>query len=155
MTLTPANPHLHVTVAAIIEKNDRFLMVEEIDNAEPVYNQPAGHVEPGESLFAAVIRETLEETTWHFQPEFLIGIYRWQRPGSDAIYLRHCFSGKAVQQDAERQLDRGILRTLWLNLAELQQQARRMRSPLVLACLEDYAAGQRYPLSLYRNLCQT
>ncbi|MGW8228040.1 MAG: NUDIX hydrolase [Gammaproteobacteria bacterium] len=130
-------------------------MVEEIDNAEAVFNQPAGHVEPDESLLAAVIRETLEETTWHFQPEFLIGIYRWQRPDSDAIYLRHCFSGTAVQQDAERQLDRGILRTLWLSLAELQQQAWRMRSPLVLACLEDYVAGQRYPLSLYRDLGQT
>jgi len=129
-------------------------MVEEIDNAEPVYNQPAGHVEPDESLLAAVIRETLEETTWHFQPEFLIGIYRWQRPGSDEIYLRHCFSGKAVQPDADRQLDDGILRTVWLSLAELQQQPRRLRSPLVLACLEDYVAGQRYPLSLYRDLGQ-
>jgi len=154
MTLTPANPHLHVTVAAIIEKDGRFLMVEEIDNAEPVYNQPAGHVEPGESLLAAVIRETLEETTWHFQPGSFIGIYRWQLPGSNEIYLRHCFSGTAMHQDADRQLDEGILRTVWLSLAELHEQAQRLRSPLVLACLEDYVAGQRYPLSLYRDLDQ-
>lgn len=127
-------------------------MVEEIDNAEPVYNQPAGHVEPDESLLAAVIRETLEETTWHIEPEFFIGIYRWQLPGSDEIYLRHCFSGKAIRQDAKRQLDSGILRTVWLSHAELQQQIERLRSPLVLACLEDYVAGQRYPLSLYRDL---
>jgi 8-oxo-dGTP pyrophosphatase MutT (NUDIX family) len=152
MTLTPANPHLHVTVAAIIEKDSQFLMVEEIDNAKPVYNQPAGHVEPDESLLAAVIRETLEETSWHFQPESLIGVYRWQLPGSNEIYLRHCFSGKAIRQDTDRQLDSGILRTVWLSLAELQQQVQRLRSPLVLACLEDYVAGQRYPLSLYRDL---
>ena len=152
MTLTPAHPHLHVTVAAIIEKDGRFLMVEEIDNAEPVYNQPAGHVEDNESLIAAVIRETLEETTWHFEPEALIGIYRWQLPGSDEIYLRHCFSGKVTRQDTERQLDTDILRTVWLSLADLQQRVERLRSPLVLACLEDYVAGQRYPLSLYRDL---
>ncbi len=127
-------------------------MVEEIDNAEPVYNQPAGHVEPDETLLAAVMRETLEETTWHFQPEALIGIYRWQLPGSDEIYLRHCFSGKALQQESARELDKGILRTLWLSLEEMRQQTERLRSPLVLACLEDYIAGKRYPLSLYRDL---
>ena len=129
-------------------------MVEEIDNAKPVYNQPAGHVEPEESLLVAVIRETLEETAWHFQPEALIGIYRWQLPGSEEIYLRHCFSGQARQQDTTRPLDSGIVRTLWLSLADLRQQRQRLRSPLVLACLEDYVAGQRYPLSLYRDLGQ-
>jgi 8-oxo-dGTP pyrophosphatase MutT (NUDIX family) len=127
-------------------------MVEEIDNAKPVYNQPAGHVETEESLLAAVIRETLEETSWHFHPDALVGIYRWRLPGSDQIYLRHCFSGNVLYQDSERNLDSGILRTLWLSLAELQQQTQRLRSPLVLACIEDYVAGQRYPLSLYRDL---
>ena len=127
-------------------------MVEEIDNAKPVYNQPAGHVETEESLLAAVVRETLEETSWYFQPDALVGIYRWRLTDSDQIYLRHCFCGKVLYQDTERKLDSGILRTLWLSLAELQQQTQRLRSPLVLACVEDYIAGQRYPLSLYRDL---
>ncbi len=130
-------------------------MVEEIDNAEAVFNQPAGHVEAEEDLLTAVIRETLEETCWHFEPQALIGIYRWQLPGSKEIYLRHCFSGKALYPDPGRNLDSGILRTMWLSLAELQQQRQRLRSPLVLACLEDYVAGRRYPLSLYRDLVLT
>ena len=130
-------------------------MVEEISDAKPVYNQPAGHVEPRENLLAAVIRETLEETRWHFEPQALIGIYQWQLPGSDHIYLRHCFSGRVSHEDTRRELDDGIMRTLWLSLAELQQQPQRLRSPLVLACLVDYLAGQRYPLSLYRDLGST
>ena len=130
-------------------------MVEEISNAEPVYNQPAGHVEPQETLLAAVIRETLEETRWHFEPQALIGIYQWQLPGTQEIYLRHCFCGRISHEDTQRELDDGIVGTVWLSLAELQQQPQRLRSPLVLACLEDYLAGQRYPLSLYRDLGAT
>ena len=127
-------------------------MVEEIDNAKPVYNQPAGHVEADESLVEAVIRETLEEAACDFQPEWLTGIYRWQHPVSNGIYLRHCFCGKLIRHDPQRQLDKTILRTHWLSLEELQQQADKLRSPLVLACIEDYLEGQRFPLTLYRDL---
>jgi 8-oxo-dGTP pyrophosphatase MutT (NUDIX family) len=152
MTPTPANPLLHVTVAAIIEQDGRFLVVEEIDNAKAVYNQPAGHVEAHESLIEAVVRETLEEAACDFQPEWLTGIYRWQHPETDAIYLRHCFSGKLIKHHPQRPLDKTILRTHWLSLQELQHQENKLRSPLVLACIEDYLAGQRFPLTLYRQL---
>lgn len=141
-------------MAAIIEKDGRFLMVEEIDNAEAVYNQPAGHVEANETLIEAVIRETLEETAYYFQPEWLTGIYRWQHPATNEIYLRHCFCGTLIRQDPDRQLDKTILSTHWLSLNDLRQQADRLRSPLVLASLEDYLAGQRFPLTLYRDLEQ-
>lgn len=136
----------------MIEKDGRFLMVEEIDNAKPVYNQPAGHVEANESLIEAVIRETLEEAGCDFQPEWLTGIYHWQHPVTRGIYLRHCFCGQLIRQDPDRQLDNAILRTHWLSLDELQQQADKLRSSMVLACIEDYLAGQRFPLKLYREL---
>ena len=152
MTPTPANPRLHVTVAAIIERDGRFLVVEEIDNAKPVLNQPAGHVEADENLIEAVIRETLGEAACHFQPEWLTGIYRWQHPVTKAIYLRHCFCGTVIKHDPSRQLDKPIIRTHWLSLEELQQQPDKLRSPLVLACIEDFLAGQRFPLTLYREL---
>ena len=127
-------------------------MVEEIDDAKSVYNQPAGHVEANENLLEAVIRETLEEARCEFQPEWLIGVYRWQHPVTNAIYLRHCFCGSLIKHDPQRQLDKTILRTHWLSLDELQQQPDKLRSPLVVACLEDYLAGQRFPLTLYREL---
>ena len=127
-------------------------MVEEIDNAKSVFNQPAGHVEANESLIEAVIRETLEEAACDFQPEWLTGIYRWQHPESRDIYLRHCFSGSLTKHYPHRQLDKTILRSLWLSQEELQQQIDKLRSPLVLASIEDYVAGQRFPLTLFREL---
>ncbi len=152
MSENPDNPHLHLTVAAIIEKAGRFLLVEEIIKGKNVLNQPAGHVENGESFLAAVRRETLEETAWHFEPEAVTGIYRWRLPGTEETYFRHCFCGQVVAFEAERQLDSDILRTVWLSLDELQQQRERLRSPLVLRCLEDYRAGARYPLDLYHDV---
>jgi 8-oxo-dGTP pyrophosphatase MutT (NUDIX family) len=149
---TPANPDLHVTVAAIIERDNHFLMVEEIVNGKTVINQPAGHVESNESFLDAVVRETLEETNWHFQPESAIGIYRWQIPGTDQIYLRHCFAGQASGPQPDRALDDTILRAVWLSLEQLQQPAIKLRSPLVLACIRDYLAGQRFPLGCYRTI---
>jgi hypothetical protein len=98
------------------------------------------------------MRETLEETGSEFQPKWLTGIYRWQHPTSHAIYLRHCFCGDIIGHQPDRQLDEPILRTQWLGLNELRQQANKLRSPLVLACIEDYLDGQRFPLSLYREL---
>jgi len=98
------------------------------------------------------MRETLEEAACYFQPEWLTGIYRWQHPTRHEIYLRHCFCGQLTRQDPQRQLDKTILGTHWLSLDELQQQVDKLRSPLVLACIEDYLAGQRFPLTLYRDL---
>ena len=98
------------------------------------------------------MRETLEEAACYFQPEWLTGIYRWQHPTRHEIYLRHCFCGQLTRQDPQRLLDKTILGTHWLSLDELQQQVDKLRSPLVLACIEDYLAGQRFPLTLYRDL---
>ncbi len=142
----------HVTVAALIELNGHFLMVEEEDNGRVVYNQPAGHLDEGESLITAVVRETLEETAWHFQPESVTGIYRWMNPQSDITYLRVCFTGICDEHDAGRPLDKGIRRALWLTRDELCQLHAQLRSPMVMRCIDDYLAGRRYPLNLLSDL---
>ena len=144
--------NLHVTVAAIIEHERRFLMVKETIQGETVYNQPAGHLEDNETLIEAVVRETLEETAWEFRPEFISGIYQWTQRQNRQIFLRVCFSGKAIRQDTQRELDQGIIEATWLSRAELLQRQDRLRSPLVLQCLNDYLAGHRYPLDLLRHI---
>jgi NADH pyrophosphatase NudC (nudix superfamily) len=138
----------NVTVAALIERDGRFLMVEEEENGRVVYNQPAGHLDEGESLMTAVVRETLEETAWHFQPESVTGIYRWMNPQSDTTYLRVCFAGICDGHDVGRPLDKGIHRALWMTRDELGQLDAQLRSPMVMRCIDDYLAGQRYPLNL-------
>lgn len=143
---------IHVTVAAIAERNGRFLMVEETVSNQLRINQPAGHLEIGESLHQAVIRETLEETACAFLPESLIGIYLWKVPASDLTYLRATFCGKTGKPELDRQLDAGIERTLWLRREEIIQRKSQWRSPLVLRCVDDYLAGQRYPLELLVSL---
>ncbi len=152
MTQEPRTPLLHVTVAAIVERENRFLLVEEMVGEKQVLNQPAGHVEHGESFTGAVIRETLEETAWDFHPVAVTGIYRWRMPQTGETFLRHCFSGSVQEHHAERSLDTDILRTVWLSLDELKRREAQLRSPLVLRCIEDYLAGQRYPLSLYHDI---
>lgn len=142
----------HVTVAAVAERDGRFLVVEEEIRGRLVLNQPAGHLDPGESLLQAAVRETLEETAWHFQPHALTGVYRWVEPTRGVTFLRFCFAGTCDRQEPERTLDTGIRRALWLTRAELEAQGPRLRSPLVLRCLEDYQAGQRYPLDLLQDL---
>ncbi|MEO5574172.1 MAG: NUDIX hydrolase [Gammaproteobacteria bacterium] len=142
----------HVTVAALIERDGHFLMVEEEDNGRVVYNQPAGHLDEGESLAAAVVRETLEETAWHFQPQAVTGIYKWLNPLSDITYLRVCFTGACDGHDADRPLDRGIRRALWMTQQELSEVSAQMRSPMVMRCIKDYLAGRRYPLHLLADL---
>lgn len=142
---------LHVTVAAIIEREGRFLMVQEVVHGKTVLNQPAGHLEQHESLLDAVVRETLEETAWHFQPESLVGVYRWVHPHGDT-FLRFCFAGSLLQQEPNRQLDTGIERTLWLDHAELQTHAEQLRSPLVLHCINDYLAGTRISLNVLKDV---
>lgn len=138
----------NVTVAAVVERAGAFLLVEERINGAAVLNQPAGHLEAHESLIDAVARETLEETAWRFSPRALIGIYRCPHPSNESIYLRFAFSGIVETHDAARQLDQGILRALWLSAGEIRDQRHRHRSPLVMACIDDYIAGKRYPLDM-------
>ena len=138
----------NVTVAAVIERDGKFLLVEE-ETAQGVrFNQPAGHLEADESLLAAVVRETLEESAYHFKPEHLIGIYRWHADESNTTYLRFAFGGEITGHEANRPLDTGILRAVWLSPDEIRATQARHRSPLILRCVEDYLAGRRYPLEL-------
>ncbi len=137
----------YVSVAAIIEQDKRFLLVEERKEGKLVLNQPAGHWENNETLVEAVVRETLEETTWHFQPTHLLGIYQWQQPDHpDITYLRFAFCGMLSGQDDTQSLDPDIENTVWMNEPEIRATKPRHRSPQVMRCVEDYLQGQRYPL---------
>lgn len=139
-----------VTVATVIEKEGRFLLVEEHTPEGLRLNNPAGHLDPGESPAQGCARETLEETAWHFTPTALVGIYlsRFQRATEDITYLRFAFCGELGTFDPDRTLDTGIVRALWMTPDEVRQSAARHRSPLVLQCMEDYLKGQRYPMAL-------
>ncbi|HOB47494.1 MAG TPA: NUDIX hydrolase [Zoogloea sp.] len=141
----------NVTVAAVVERDGRFLMVEEETDDGVRFNQPAGHLDQGESLVQAAAREALEETAHRFRPDFLVGIYQWPRPVGDITYLRFAFGGELVGFDPERELDSGILRAVWMSLDELRATRERHRSPLILQCCEDYMAGRRFPLDLIRH----
>ena len=144
------------TVAAIIEQDCKFLLVEEQTPEGLKLNNPAGHLDEGESLVEGCAREALEETTHAFRPTALVGVYmsRIQRPAQgeaeaeDITYMRFAFCGELGTAQSHRQLDTGIVRTLWLTPDEVRASVSRHRSPLVLRCMEDYLAGQRYPLSL-------
>jgi 8-oxo-dGTP pyrophosphatase MutT (NUDIX family) len=138
----------HVTVAAIVERDGRFLVVEEHTPAGLRLNQPAGHLEAGETLAAAVARETLEETAHPFTPEALVGVYMThigRSPNEGATYLRFTFCG-TVGEAANRVLDADIVRTLWMTAGELRACPERHRTPLVMRCIDDYLAGRRFPL---------
>lgn len=135
-----------VTVAAVVERDGRFLIVEERIRGRLVFNQPAGHLEDGESLLAAVVRETLEETAWHFTPEWLLGVYLWRSQRGHTT-LRFAFSGQVRDFEQDRVLDPPIVTTHWFVPAELAAREHRLRTPVVLRCLKDYLAGQRLPLS--------
>jgi len=139
-----------VTVAAVIEKDGRFLLVEE-ETAEGLrLNNPAGHLEAGETPQQGCAREALEETAHRFTPTAMLGVYlsRFQRPGTgeDITYLRFAFCGEVGEREPQRPLDQGIVRTLWMTPEEIRASVERHRSPLVLRCVEDYLAGKRYPL---------
>jgi ADP-ribose pyrophosphatase YjhB (NUDIX family) len=152
-SLSGGNSRPRVTVAAIVERDGRFLFVEERDvRGDLVINQPAGHVEGGETLLDAVVRETFEETGWHIHPEQLVGLYLWSRPDGAASYLRVAISGRAERHEPEAPLDEGILRAVWLSPEELAERKERLRSPMVMRCLEDYLAGERYSLSVLKSL---
>ena len=138
----------HVVVAALVQQDGRFLMVEETTEEGIQYNQPAGHLEAHESLVEAVVRETLEETAHHFVPEALLGIYRWRAPQHDRVFLRFAFTGHITSFDPELTLDAGILRALWMTPAEIEAVKPQHRSPLVSQCIADYLAGRRYSLDV-------
>ena len=144
-----------VTVAAIIEADGRFLLVEEHTPEGLKLNNPAGHLDPGESPQQGVVREALEETARVFTPDRLVGVYlaRLQRAatGEDITYLRFAYGGTVGEADPTRALDTPIVRTLWMTLDEVRASATRHRSPLVLQCIEDFAAGQRYPMALVQT----
>lgn len=142
----------NTTVAAIIEFDGKFLLVEE-DTVEGIrLNQPAGHLEDGETLLQAVVREAKEETAYDFTPKSLLGIYHWRYDAKDITYLRFAFIGKLGAHYPEQALDDGILRTVWMNIDEIRASAHMHRSPQVLKCVEDYLAGQQYPLEVITHL---
>jgi 8-oxo-dGTP pyrophosphatase MutT (NUDIX family) len=137
-----------VTVAAVIERGGRFLFVEERIDGRLVLNQPAGHLDPGESLLAACRREVMEETAHPFEPRALLGVYRWHYAKADVTFLRFCFAGE-VSDPLTRALDKEIVRLHWLTPGELDARSADHRSPLVAKCVADYRAGRRYPLDLF------
>jgi 8-oxo-dGTP pyrophosphatase MutT (NUDIX family) len=140
----------NVTVAAVIERDGRFLLVEEHTKAGLRLNTPAGHLDPGESPAEGCARETLEETAHHFTPTALVGIYmaRFLGDEEDVTYMRFAFTGTLGAFESGRRLDEGIVRTLWMTADEIRSSVARHRSPLLLQCVEDYLAGQRYSLDL-------
>ena len=137
-----------VTVAAVIERDGRFLFVEELQDGRRVLNQPAGHLDPGETLVAACAREVMEETAHRFAPESLVGIYRWHYAPADATFIRFCFAGKVLGIESAP-LDKEIIQILWLNKEELNARASQHRSPLVQQCVDDYLAGRRFSLDVF------
>lgn len=141
----------HVTVAAIAERDGRFLVVEEQVHGQRVFNNPAGHLEPGEDFLDAVRRETMEETAWEFEPDAVSGIYLWKNPQLDATFLRIAFRGRCVRDRPGQMLDAGIVAPHWLSRQELGD-GRTLRSPLVMRCIDDYLAGRSYPLELLSHL---
>jgi ADP-ribose pyrophosphatase YjhB (NUDIX family) len=142
----------HTTVAAIVEQQGKFLLVEE-DTADGIrLNQPAGHLEEGESLLDAVIRETREESAYLFTPKCLLGIYHWPHPHKDITYIRFAYIGSVSDHRPEQPLDAGILRAVWLTLDEIRAAQPQHRSPQVLKCIEDYVAGQSFPLNVVSHL---
>jgi 8-oxo-dGTP pyrophosphatase MutT (NUDIX family) len=135
-----------VTVAAIVRVDDRFLMVEERVAGRLVLNQPAGHLEDGETLIEAAVRETREETAWRFHPEALVGVYLWRNPADGRSFLRFAFCGTVDDHQPKLPLDIGIVRAVWLTRDQLVARTPQLRSPLVMRCLDDFLQGVRQPL---------
>jgi len=146
------SPRPAVTVATIVVRDGAFLLVEEETRDGVRLNQPAGHLEAGETLVAAAVRETLEETGYRIALTALVGIYRWQAPAAGATFLRFAFAGQVIAHEAGRALDDGIVRALWLPYDDLAARRDTHRSPLVLRCVDDYRAGLRRPLDLVTEM---
>jgi len=138
----------HATVAAIVEREGRFLFVEEISNGKRVFNQPAGHVDEDESLTEATKRETLEESGWQVKPTELVGIYTYKAPSNGVTYYRFCYVCEAILEVPNAELDKGILAAHWFTFDEVRAKKDKLRGPLVMKCLEDYLKGNRFPLGL-------
>ena len=138
------------TVAAVIERDGQFLLVEERIDGRLVLNQPAGHLDPGESLVAACRREVMEETAHHFEPSALVGIYRWHYAAKDVTFLRFCFRGR-VGGVENRALDKEIVRLQWLTRDQLIARRPDHRSPLVQRCVDDFIAGRQFPLEVFSS----
>lgn len=147
MTTPAVRPR--ITVAAVLERDGRFLLVKERDEGGAVvYNQPAGHLELGETLPDAVKREVLEETGWRFAPEYLVGVYQWRKPGADIAYLRFCFGGRLLEQAHITPPEPEIIAAEWHGPEAIASGALPLRSPLVACCVRDWQTGARHPLSL-------
>tara|TARA_R110000751_G_scaffold221109_1_gene323681 strand:+ start:120 stop:554 length:435 start_codon:yes stop_codon:yes gene_type:complete len=139
----------HLTVACIVERQGRFLIVEEERDGKIVLNQPAGHLEAAETLRQAAVRETREETGWHVELTAVTGLYLFTA-ANGVTYQRACFSAKAQEHDAQQPLDDGIVRARWMTLDELGQEQQSLRSHLVLDCILDYLNKPHYSLDLIR-----
>ena len=142
----------NTTVAAIIEQNGQFLLVEELTDRGNRYNQPAGHLEDNETLLQAVIRETMEETAYEFTPTALLGVYQWKHALNNTTYLRFAYIGNAGKHYPMQELDEGIVRAVWMGIDEIRDKKNLMRSPQVLQCIEDYLAGKRFALEVVTQL---
>ncbi|HOY24042.1 MAG TPA: NUDIX hydrolase [Cellvibrio sp.] len=140
----------HVTVATIIERDNRFLMVYEESDGKLVYNQPAGHLDPDETLQEAAIRETLEETGWTVKLTGVVGVNLYTAPSNGITYFRTTFIGEAISHDANRTLDTGIIEAVWLTYEELTERKDQLRSPMTLQIIDDYLEGRRFPLGVVR-----
>lgn len=144
----------HATVATIVEDQERFLLVREKDEGRVVYNQPAGHLEEGESIAAAALRETLEETRWEVHLSALVGIYLYRSPHNGVTYLRTCFAAVPVREHTDRDIDPGILEAVWLEFDAIRELGEQglLRSPMVLRSIGDYLAGHNHPLDLVQSI---
>lgn len=138
----------HATVSTIVEDKGKFLLVEEESSGKIVFNQPAGHIEQGETFIEAAYRETLEETGWHVEPKYLTGFYVYTSKNNSITYHRACFYADKVRHEPNLTLDQGIIRAVWLNRDEIVALSDKLRSPMVLKCIDDYIAGKKYPLEL-------
>ncbi|MBA1189375.1 NUDIX hydrolase [Pseudomonas entomophila] len=143
--------HPHITVATVIEDQGRFLMVEEFKAGKHVFNQPAGHLEPNETLCQAALRETLEETAWEVELTGVVGIYLYTAPSNGVTYQRICFAARTVRHHPQRALDTDIVRAVWLSRDALLAEPDRWRSELVPRCIDDYLAGPLHSLALLRD----
>ncbi|MBA4142338.1 MAG: NUDIX hydrolase [Nitrosospira sp.] len=138
----------NVTVAAVVEQEGKYLLVEEQTCNGILFNQPAGHLEPDESIIQGAIRETLEETGYTFAPEWLLGVYRWHSRVENVTFIRFAFTGSVIDHDPSLALDAGILRAGWFGVDEIRETAYCHRSPLVMKCIDDHLAEKRYPLDI-------
>ena len=144
--------HPHLTVACIVEHQNKFLFVEEYAQGKVVLNQPAGHLEPDESLAHAALRETLEESGYQIELQGLLGYYSHKSPLNNETYYRMCFYGVLLNEEAKTELDPDIIRTLWLSVEEFRSREHELRTPMVKICLDDYLAGKRFPLDFIHEI---